>query len=73
LRRSGQLPIRRAWREDLRALEPQIGCRLEDHLPLAKSGYRLDRRPARHVLSAAPKELIYRSCRAEFDLLGYDR
>jgi hypothetical protein len=41
-------------------------------LPRARAK-RTDRRPAREVLTDSQKEFIYRQCKAEFDLFGWEK
>ena len=58
---------------DLRRIGEKIGIPIPPELPRAKGSYRLDRRPAREILSDAQKEIVYGFCRKEFELLGYER
>jgi hypothetical protein len=58
---------------DLRRVGQRIGIPIPEILPKARSEYRVDRRPAREVLSDEQKEIIWQHCRKEFEILGYDR
>lgn len=58
---------------DLRRIAGKIGMNLPDQLPRMKSIYRKDPRPAREILSQEQKDHIYRVCKREFRLLGYER
>lgn len=57
---------------ETRAAFGVIGLPLLDTLPRAKSGSRLDRRPAKDILSAEQKRAIYAKCRRTFEAFGYD-
>lgn len=59
--------------EDLRRLGVKLGIPIPDSLAQAKSRHRTDRRPARDILTGEQKEIVYRVCRREFELLGYER
>ena len=48
------------------------GLRFDGELPRAKISQRADRRPAREILSKQQRTRIYASCRATFELLGYE-
>jgi hypothetical protein len=58
---------------DLRRIAEKIGVSLPDQLPRMKGIYRRDSRPAREILSQEQKDHIYRVCKREFRLLGYER
>jgi hypothetical protein len=58
--------------EDLKRLGAKLGIPIPQTLVRAKSKTRADRRPAREILTEKQKEIIYRVCRKEFDLLGYE-
>jgi len=60
-------------RVDLERVAEKIGVRLPDELPRMKSKTRRDPRPARDILTQAQKDEIYRVCKAEFELLDYER
>jgi hypothetical protein len=60
-------------RDDLRRVGAKLGIPIPDELVHTKSRTRLDQRPAREILSDAQKEIVYATCRKEFELLGYDR
>jgi len=59
-------------RDDMRRVADKLGIPIPDEMARAKSRTRLDPRPARKILSDAQKEIVYATCRTEFDLLGYD-
>ncbi len=59
-------------RSDLQRIAEKIGVKLPDELPRMKSVTRRDPRPAREILTQEQKDRIYRACKAEFDLLGYE-
>jgi hypothetical protein len=56
---------------DLNRIAEKLGLELP---PLGefKTTQRKDRRPAREILTAAQKETVYRFCKPEFELLGYE-
>lgn len=51
----------------------KLGLTYDSDLPRAKTHQRIDRRPAREILSRRQKNQIYQSCRATFEMLGYER
>jgi hypothetical protein len=59
-------------RDDLRRVGAKLGIPIPDELVHTKARTRLDRRPAREILSDAQKEIVYATCRKEFELLGYE-
>ncbi len=59
-------------REDLDRILGKLGLAPVKELPRAKAGYRLDRRPARDVLSDRQKKILQETCRLEFELFGYE-
>jgi hypothetical protein len=58
---------------DMKRIGERLGIPIPDELPRRKATYRLDPRPAREVLSQEQKDIIYKCCREEFELLGYER
>ena len=42
-------------------------------LPVMKAKTRVDRRPAREILTREQKDRVYENCREEFEILGYER
>jgi hypothetical protein len=58
---------------DLKRLAEKLHLELPPLLPRMKSSSRLDKRPAREILTDAQKETVYSFCRPEFELLGYER
>ena len=59
--------------QDLKQLAQTLDLQLPPLLPRMKSSSRLDKRPAREILTDAQKETVYSFCRPEFELLGYER
>lgn len=58
---------------DLHDLARRLGVPPPAALPRARSDTRTDRTPAREVLTDDQKAVIYERCRAEFELLGWER
>ncbi len=56
---------------DLKRITEKLGIDLPP-LPEFKTAVRMDRRPARDILTRAQKETVYKTCRPEFELLGYE-
>lgn len=72
----GRLAVDELWRyedawERLAGLAHRLGVIWRGDKPLAKAGYRKDRRDAMNLLSESQCEQIYRDARIEFELLGY--
>ena len=61
------------FERDLRRIAARIGVAVPENLPQKKGTIRPDRRPAREILTKKQKNRIYRRCKTEFDLLGYQR
>lgn len=59
--------------EDFKKIGDRLGFPVPDELPRRKSRARADRRPAREILTQEQKDAIYEACRAEFEMLGYQR
>ena len=59
--------------EDLTRVGKKLGVSIPDQLVHAKGRRRIDKRPAREILTSAQKDKIYEVCQLEFDLLGYQR
>jgi len=59
--------------DDMRRVAAKLGLPIPDEMARAKSRTRLDPRPAREILSDVQKEIVYATCKKEFDLLGYER
>lgn len=57
---------------NLRGVAQRLGLQLPGRLPAMKKVSRKDPRPAREILSQEQKDHIYRVCKREFDLLGYE-
>jgi hypothetical protein len=58
---------------DLSSVADKLGLSIPLPMPRAKSAFRSDRRPAHDILSQDQKDRIYRSCRATFEMMGYER
>jgi len=58
---------------DFRRVAKHLGIPIPDELPRKRATEREDKRPAREILSALQKALIYEHCRPEFELLGFER
>jgi hypothetical protein len=58
---------------DLKRVGERLGIPIPDELPRRKGSFRIDQTPAEEILTGEQKEMIYEKCRAEFDLLGYER
>jgi hypothetical protein len=58
---------------DLKRIGEKIGIAIPDELPQKKTRHRKDSRPAREVLSEAQKEIVFETCRPEFERFGYER
>ena len=56
---------------DVDALLVRLGLPAVTELPRAKTGFRVDRRPAHEVLTAEHKRLIQQACAPEFEYFGY--
>ncbi len=57
--------------EDLQRIAGRLGFEIPDELPQKRSAFRLDRRPATEILSDEQKQIVFETCREEFELLGY--
>ena len=60
-------------KDDLKRIGAKLGIAIPNELPRSKTKTRTDRRPAREILSDAQKETIYKMCKEEFELFGYER
>jgi len=58
--------------QDLRRIGERLGIPIPDDLPQLKGNARKDRRPAREILTDEQKRIVFETCRAEFNLLGYE-
>lgn len=56
---------------DLQRIGKRIGIEIPHQLPRKKASYKLDERPAAEILSDEQKQIIFDTCREEFDLLAY--
>lgn len=57
---------------DLKRIGERVGFDIPAELPKKKTSFRSDRRPAREILSERQREIVFETCREEFELLGYD-
>lgn len=60
-------------KEDLQRIGARIGLAVPDELPRRRGKSRTDKRPAREILTAAQRDIVYEHCRPEFEFLGYER
>ena len=58
---------------DLALIGQRIGIAVPAELPRLKSRTRVDRRPAKEILTDEQKLIIFERCREEFEILGYER
>jgi len=58
---------------DLERIAHRIGITIPDELPRKRGESRVDRRPAKEILSAEQKDIVWENCRREFEILGYER
>jgi hypothetical protein len=59
--------------QDFARIGQQLGIAVPAELPRFKSKSRIDRRPAKEILSNEQKEIVFTRCREEFEILGYER
>jgi len=60
--------------DDVRRVEKALGgLSILDRLPRSNSRQRKDRRPAAEVLTDRQKDIVYETCRDEFELMNYER
>jgi hypothetical protein len=58
---------------DIRRVGQRVGFPVPDVVPVRRATERGDKRPARDVLSAEQRDIVFEHCRPEFELLGYER
>ena len=58
---------------DLRRVTQRLGIPMPQELPRKRATERDDNRPAREILSAEQRDIVFEHCRPEFELLGYER
>jgi hypothetical protein len=58
--------------KDVTRIAARLGISIADELPQRKSSRRLDKRPAREILSDDQKRVVFDNCWEEFELLGYE-
>jgi hypothetical protein len=59
--------------EDLARIGSRLGIVVPAKLPQMKSRTRVDRRPAKEILTDEQKQIVFERCREEFEILGYER
>jgi hypothetical protein len=57
----------------LRRVTQRLGIPMPQELPRKRATERDDNRPAREILSAEQRDIVFEHCRPEFELLGYER
>jgi hypothetical protein len=60
-------------RNDLTRVCARLGIPMPAEIPVMKARTRVDRRPAREILTREQKDRVYENCREEFEILGYER
>jgi hypothetical protein len=58
---------------DIRRIAARIQLPVPDEIPRKRSNSRRERKPAREILSAEQKQIVWEHCRNEFESLGYER
>lgn len=58
---------------DLKRIGAKLGFPVPDELRRMKTNSRKDTRPARDILSAVQKDIVFEHCMREFELLGFQR
>ncbi len=60
--------------DDLRRIEPSLGDDVDliSKMHKVNAQHRLDRRPAKEILTREQKKIVQETCREEFDLMGYE-
>jgi hypothetical protein len=59
--------------EDMARIGLRLGIAMPEKLPRLKSKTRVDRRPAKEILTDEQKQIVFERCREEFEILGYER
>jgi hypothetical protein len=62
-----------SFETDMRRVGQRLGIPMPDDLPRKRATERDDKRPAREILSAEQRDIVFEHCRPEFELLGYER
>lgn len=62
-----------SFETDMRRVGQRLGIPVPDELPRKRVTERDDKRPAREILSAKQRDIVFEHCRPEFELLGYER
>jgi hypothetical protein len=60
-------------KDDVARIGQRLGMLVPAELPRLKSRTRVDRRPAKEILTGEQKDIIFDRCREEFELLNYER
>jgi hypothetical protein len=60
-------------RADLGRIGARLGIPIPNELPQKKTASRVDRRPAREILTDEQKAIVYERCAQEFEILGWER
>ncbi|HEX3943227.1 MAG TPA: hypothetical protein VHW69_03985 [Rhizomicrobium sp.] len=58
---------------DIRRVGERVGFPVPKVVPVRRATERDDKRPAREILSAQQRDIVFEHCRPEFELLGYER
>lgn len=58
---------------DLKRIGAKLGFPVPDELRRMKTTTRKDTRPAREILSEAQRDMVFKHCRREFELLSFER
>jgi len=58
---------------DIRRVSQRVGFPVPKVVPVRRATERSDKRPAREILSAEQRDIVFEHCRPEFELLGYER
>lgn len=62
-----------SFEKDMRRVAEHLGIPIPDELPRKRVTERDDKRPAREILSAEQRDIVFEHCKPEFELLGYER
>jgi hypothetical protein len=62
-----------SFETDIRRVGERLGVPVPDELPRKRATKRDDPRPAREILNAEQRDIVFEHCRPEFELLGYER
>jgi hypothetical protein len=62
-----------SFETDFRRVGERLGIPMPDELPRKRATERDDTRPAREILTAEQRDIVFEHCQPEFELLGYER